>query len=95
MTNEDEFNPERARGFTLDSIALARETVRANIDELVPAVLAKLKAPSEAHAKGAVLLALDVLLVLAEQIQASPVGHIRDGVPVLEAAKAAALKKIH
>jgi hypothetical protein len=95
MTNEDEFNPERAREFTVNSVLLARETVKANLEELLPLVMTKLKAPSESHAKGAILLALDVLMVLAEEIKESPIEHIRDGVPVLEAAKAAALKKAH
>jgi hypothetical protein len=94
-SDQDEFNPERARDFTINSVLLARETVKANLEELLPLVMTKLKAPSESHAKGAILLALDVLMVLAEEIKQSPTEHIRDGVPVLEAARAAAAKKTH
>jgi hypothetical protein len=95
MTHEDEFNPERAKDFTINSVLIARETIAANRDDLVPAVMEKLKAPSEGHARHAILLALDVLMVLAEELKASPLEQVQDGAPILEAAIAAAAKKIH
>lgn len=95
MTHEDDFNPERAKDFTINSVLVARETIVANRDDLLPAVMEKLKAPSEGHARHAILLAIDVLTVLAEELKESPIEHVQDGAPILEAARAAALKKAH
>ena len=95
MTPQDEFNAERAKDSTLESLWFARETVMANTDRLLPKIMAYFGAPTETHAKMGIEMTVKILTLIAHEIQAAPIEEIRDATPILEASLAAAHKKHH
>lgn len=73
-----EFDPERARDDAVQSLTKAGLTLAANATGMLPVVMEHLGAPSEAHAKRAIALAIRILLLLEAKIAEAPIGEVND-----------------